>query len=153
MGQRNDFALLWLADVGVRLAFDRFSFSVCSRHRTDCRIEQCCADLARGFWNGLIGELVCSNRRRRENFVKAGIHPQYVECTVICTCGNTWKTRSTKPVLRIEVCSACHPFYQGQQMGKRFVDTMGRIEKFERRRAVSQQPKVTQPRRRHRARS
>ncbi|GBC98837.1 50S ribosomal protein L31 [bacterium HR17] len=71
--------------------------------------------------------------------MKAGIHPEYVECTVVCACGNTWKTRSTKPVLHVEVCSACHPYYQGQSAERRFVDTMGRIEKFERRRSIAQQ--------------
>ncbi len=69
--------------------------------------------------------------------MKEGIHPQYVEATIVCACGNTWKTRSTKPTLHIEVCSACHPYYQGQLTERRFVDTMGRIEKFERRRAVA----------------
>jgi large subunit ribosomal protein L31 len=85
--------------------------------------------------------------------VKAGIHPDYVECTVVCACGNTWKTRSTKPMLHVEVCSACHPWYQGHLSERRYVDTMGRIEKFERRRAAARQtqqatPTETRPRRR-----
>ncbi|GBD14993.1 50S ribosomal protein L31 [bacterium HR25] len=62
--------------------------------------------------------------------MKQGIHPQYVEATVVCSCGNTWKTRATKPVLRIEVCSRCHPFFTGEQ---RIVDTAGRVERFRRR--------------------
>ncbi len=62
--------------------------------------------------------------------MKAGIHPDYVECVVTCGCGNTFSTRSTVPKLNIEICSACHPFYTGQQ---KFVDTAGRIEKFNRR--------------------
>ena len=59
--------------------------------------------------------------------MKPGIHPDYVECTVTCSCGNTFKTRSTKPEIRIEICNACHPFYTGQQ---KFVDTGGRVQRF-----------------------
>jgi large subunit ribosomal protein L31 len=76
--------------------------------------------------------------------MKPGIHPEYVECTVVCACGNTWKTRSTKPMLHIEVCSACHPWYQGRTTERRYVDTLGRIEKFERRRAASRQAQQAQ---------
>jgi large subunit ribosomal protein L31 len=68
--------------------------------------------------------------------MKAGIHPQYVEATVVCACGNTWKTRSTKPLLRIEVCSKCHPFFTGEQ---RIVDTMGRVERFRRRYGLNEE--------------
>ncbi len=59
--------------------------------------------------------------------MKQGIHPDYVECTVTCSCGNTFKTRSTKPEIRVEICNACHPFYTGQQ---KFVDTGGRVQRF-----------------------
>ena len=59
--------------------------------------------------------------------MKQGIHPEYVECTVRCTCGNTFKTRSTKPELTVELCNACHPFYTGQQ---KFVDAGGRVQRF-----------------------
>jgi len=59
--------------------------------------------------------------------VKQGIHPDYVEATVICSCGNTFKTRATKPELHIELCNQCHPFYTGQQ---KFVDTGGRVQRF-----------------------
>ncbi len=59
--------------------------------------------------------------------MKKGIHPEYVEAIVICACGNTFKTRSTKPELRVEVCSKCHPFFTGQQ---KIVDTEGRVERF-----------------------
>ena len=59
--------------------------------------------------------------------MKKGIHPQYVECTVICACGETVKTRSVKPEIRVDVCSKCHPFFTRTQ---RFVDTAGRVEKF-----------------------
>ena len=62
-----------------------------------------------------------------EKEMKQGIHPDYMECTVTCSCGNTFKTRSTKPEIRIEICNACHPFYTGQQ---KFVDTGGRVQRF-----------------------
>jgi len=61
--------------------------------------------------------------------MKDGIHPNYVSCTVTCGCGNTFTTRSVKPAIHVEVCSACHPFYTGKQ---RYVDTAGRVEKFQR---------------------
>ena len=59
--------------------------------------------------------------------MKQGIHPDYVECTVRCTCGNTWKTHDTVPELTVELCNACHPFYTGQQ---KFVATGGRVPRF-----------------------
>ena len=59
--------------------------------------------------------------------MKQGIHPDYVECTVKCTCGNTFKTRSTKSELRVDICNACHPFFTGQQ---KFIDTGGRVQRF-----------------------
>ena len=59
--------------------------------------------------------------------MKADIHPKYVECTITCACGETVKTRATKPEIKVEVCSKCHPFYTQQQ---RYVDTAGRVEKF-----------------------
>ncbi len=59
--------------------------------------------------------------------MKKGIHPDYVECTVTCACGNTFKTRSTKKEIRVEICSKCHPFFTGKQ---KFVDSAGRVEKF-----------------------
>jgi large subunit ribosomal protein L31 len=62
--------------------------------------------------------------------MKPGIHPEYVEATVHCACGNTFTTRSTKKELRVEVCSRCHPFFTGEQ---RIVDTAGRVERFKRR--------------------
>ena len=60
--------------------------------------------------------------------MKDKIHPKYVDCKVTCGCGNTFVTRSTSPVLSVEVCSKCHPFFTGQQ---RFVDTAGRVERFQ----------------------
>ena len=63
--------------------------------------------------------------------MKKDIHPSYNEITVTCSCGNTFQTKSTlKADLSIEVCSACHPFYTGQQ---KIVDTAGRVDKFRRR--------------------
>lgn len=62
--------------------------------------------------------------------MKEGIHPKYVEATVICGCGETFKTRSTKPKIAVEICSKCHPFYTGKQ---KLVDTTGKVERFQRR--------------------
>lgn len=64
--------------------------------------------------------------------MKAEIHPEYIETNVKCSCGNTFTTRSTlnSGELLVDVCSACHPFYTGQQ---RVVDTAGRVDKFKRR--------------------
>ena len=59
--------------------------------------------------------------------MKQGIHPNYVDCTITCACGNVIKTRSTKPEIHVEVCSKCHPFYTGKQ---KLVDTGGRVAKF-----------------------
>ena len=59
--------------------------------------------------------------------MKADIHPQYVDTKVTCGCGNSFQTRSTRPELRVDICSACHPFYTGKL---KFIDTAGRIEKF-----------------------
>jgi len=61
--------------------------------------------------------------------MKSGIHPNYVECTVACVCGNTFQTLSTGDSLRVEICSACHPFFTGKQ---KIVDTEGRVERFRR---------------------
>ena len=59
--------------------------------------------------------------------MKEGIHPQYKDVEVRCACGNTFKTRSTKPELHLEICSACHPFFTGRQ---KLIDTEGRVERF-----------------------
>jgi large subunit ribosomal protein L31 len=68
----------------------------------------------------------------RSNDVKPEIHPEYVETTVSCTCGNTFTTRSTAKngVIHADVCSACHPFYTGKQ---KILDTGGRVARFEQR--------------------
>ena len=59
--------------------------------------------------------------------MKPGIHPEYHDVDVRCACGAAWKTRSTKPELRLEICSNCHPFFTGRQ---KLVDTEGRVERF-----------------------
>ncbi|NUP98262.1 MAG: 50S ribosomal protein L31 [Armatimonadetes bacterium] len=59
--------------------------------------------------------------------MKADIHPTYVQAEVTCACGNTFTTRSTQPKIRVDICSACHPFYTGRQ---NIVDTEGRVERF-----------------------
>ena len=61
--------------------------------------------------------------------MKTDIHPEYVETTIICACGETLQTRSTVPNLRVAICSKCHPFFTGKQ---KLVDTAGRVEKFQR---------------------
>ena len=62
--------------------------------------------------------------------VKEGIHQKYQEATVRCVCGETFKTGSTKPELRVEICSKCHPFFTGKQ---KLVDTGGRVDRFKKR--------------------
>jgi len=62
--------------------------------------------------------------------MRKGIHPEYHEVQVVCACGNSFPTRSTKKDLRVEICSACHPFFTGRQ---KLVDAAGRIERFEKR--------------------
>jgi large subunit ribosomal protein L31 len=62
--------------------------------------------------------------------MKAGIHPVYKEVEVHCACGNTWKTRSTKQEIRLEICSACHPLFTGKQ---KLIDSAGMVERFQRR--------------------
>jgi large subunit ribosomal protein L31 len=59
-----------------------------------------------------------------------GIHPEYVEAKVHCSCGNTFTTRSTRPEIRVDVCSNCHPFYTGTQ---RILDATGQVERFRKR--------------------
>lgn len=59
--------------------------------------------------------------------MKPGIHPKYDKTQVTCACGNTFETRSTVDEIRVEICSACHPFFTGKQ---KLVDTEGRVEKF-----------------------
>ena len=74
--------------------------------------------------------------------MKKDIHPKYEEATVHCSCGNTFTTRSTKPELRIELCSQCHPFYTGKQ---KLVDSGGRVERFKRRFDKKAEPVKAEP--------
>jgi len=62
--------------------------------------------------------------------MKNGLHPELHLVTAVCACGNTFETHSTKKELRLEICSACHPFYTGKQ---KLVDTAGRVERFNKR--------------------
>jgi large subunit ribosomal protein L31 len=64
-----------------------------------------------------------------EDIMKSGIHPTYVNTTITCACGEVVQTRSTVPILRVEICSKCHPLFTGKQ---RLVDTEGRVERFQR---------------------
>ena len=59
--------------------------------------------------------------------MKPGIHPSYHRATVQCACGNTFITQSTSPVIHVEICSQCHPYYTGKQ---KLMDTAGRVERF-----------------------
>jgi large subunit ribosomal protein L31 len=77
------------------------------------------------LWVGLPSPTPSVSERNTE--MKTGIHPDYVESTVTCACGETFQTRSTKPAIRVEICSKCHPFYTGKQ---KIVDTEGRVERF-----------------------
>ena len=66
--------------------------------------------------------------------MKTGIHPEYVETHVTCSCGNTFTTRSIKKEMHVELCNQCHPFYTGKQ---KLVDTGGRVERFQKKYAAS----------------
>ena len=73
--------------------------------------------------------------------MKAEIHPKYHDAEIRCACGNVIKTRSTKPVIIVGICNACHPFYTGTQ---KFVDTAGRVDKFQQRMAKTQAAQAAQ---------
>ena len=67
--------------------------------------------------------------------MKTGFHPQYFDdCKISCICGNTMTTGATVPEIRVEICSKCHPFYTGEM---KYVDTLGRVEKFQKRQQVA----------------
>ena len=66
--------------------------------------------------------------------MKEKIHPKYVVTQVTCGCGNSFTTRSTQSELKVDICNACHPFYTGKL---KYVDTAGRIEKFQKKFAAS----------------
>ncbi len=73
--------------------------------------------------------------------MRVDIHPKYVEAEIRCACGNTIKTRSTKPSIMIGICNVCHPFYTGTQ---KFVDTAGRVDKFQQRMVKTQAAQAAQ---------
>lgn len=62
--------------------------------------------------------------------MKSGIHPEYKEATVRCACGATYETKSTSGDMKVDICSACHPFFTGKQ---KLVDTGGRVDRFNKR--------------------
>ena len=64
---------------------------------------------------------------RGKRTMKQGIHPEFRDTKVTCACGNSWETRSTGEEIRLDVCSACHPFFTGTQ---KFINRGGRVEKF-----------------------
>ncbi|MDA8130447.1 MAG: 50S ribosomal protein L31 [Elusimicrobia bacterium] len=66
--------------------------------------------------------------------MKNDIHPSYNLCEVSCACGNKFQTRSVKPVIKVEICYACHPFYTGKQ---KLLDTAGRVERFQKKFAAT----------------
>jgi large subunit ribosomal protein L31 len=68
-------------------------------------------------------------------FMKTAIHPKYLDAEIRCACGNVIKTRSTRSTIIVGICNVCHPFYTGQQ---KFVDTAGRVDKFQQRLAKTQ---------------
>lgn len=68
--------------------------------------------------------------KREGNRMKQGIHPEYMETAVTCSCGSTFTTHSTVASIRVELCNQCHPFYTGKQ---KLVDTGGRVDRFNRR--------------------
>lgn len=62
--------------------------------------------------------------------MKAEIHPNYVVCKVSCACGHKFESKSTRPEIKVDICSECHPYYTGAQ---KYVDTAGRVDKFRKR--------------------
>ena len=74
--------------------------------------------------------------------MRADIHPNYTETVIVCACGATYRTRSTRDNLKIGICAACHPFFTGEQ---KFVDTAGRVEKFARRYGSTKATRAAKP--------
>ena len=74
--------------------------------------------------------------------MKEGIHPTYVTTTVTCSCGNSFTTRSTRKELKVDICSACHPFFTGKL---KYIDTAGRIEKFQSKFAAGTYTSIQKP--------
>lgn len=74
--------------------------------------------------------------------MKKGIHPQYKEATVTCACGETFKTRSTKEKILLDICSKCHPLFTGKQ---KIMDTAGRVERFQKKWGTKTEEKKASP--------
>ena len=74
--------------------------------------------------------------------MKSAIHPNYVETVIVCACGATYRTRSTRDNIKIGICAACHPFFTGEQ---KFVDTAGRVDKFKRRYGTVRATRAVKP--------
>ena len=74
--------------------------------------------------------------------MKDKIHPKYIRSKVVCACGSTFETKSTKPELHVEVCSQCHPFFTGKQ---HLIDTQGRVDRFQKRYAKTAQKAEQSP--------
>ena len=74
--------------------------------------------------------------------MKTKIHPRYQTCSVHCACGNTFETRSTAKKITVDICSACHPFFTGKL---KYIDTAGRIEKFQSKFAAGTYTSVQKP--------
>jgi len=91
----------------------------------------CGQEVAAGLFRRYISSINSIKKTIRSGpAMKEGIHPGYQDVKVVCSCGNTFDTRSTlKDELHVEVCSSCHPFYTGKQ---KILDTGGRVDKFRR---------------------
>src|SRR2546423_487853 len=87
-----------------------------------CETARYALDVFRAF------VIIPIRQHKPERTMKKDIHPKYEETTVSCGCGNKFTTRSTKKNINTEICSACHPFFTGKM---KFVDTTGRVEKFQ----------------------
>lgn len=98
-------------------------------HTGDCAMNG--AGATRGpCWQGSFRyNLLVLDIRKPVSVMKKDIHPKYEETTVTCGCGNKFKTRSTRKNIAVEICSVCHPFFTGKM---KYVDTAGRVEKFQR---------------------
>src|SRR5277367_7198044 len=93
-----------------------------------------CGLRGRRWPKAIVSDSTCTGAVGRVGFaaltMKAKIHPEYVDAVIHCACGNILKTRSTRKDMRIGICSKCHPFFTGTQ---KFVDTAGRVERFQKR--------------------
>lgn len=86
-----------------------------------------CCGIIKTLWTHSKYAMVKSRSKKEVISMKKGIHPEYKECKVTCACGNTFMTRSVQEEIKTDICSACHPFFTGQQ---KFAHRGGRVEKF-----------------------